>query len=90
MFAEMILGNSSVEQAREGVFLVGGAKDGRPRRHGARGFQSGKSREFVGGRSHLGTQTVENRERRFLGARGKIARGAYAGWAALFAATGRD
>jgi len=90
MFTEMILGNTRAEQAREGVFLVWGAKVCGPRRHGARGFQSGESREFVGGGSHLGTQAVENRERRFSRPRGKIARGAYAGWAALFAATGRD
>jgi len=90
MFTEMILGNTRAEQAREGVFLVWGSKGGGPRRHGARGFQSGESREFVGDRSHLGTQVVENREGRFFCARGKITCGAHTRWATLFAATGRD
>ena len=87
MFAEMILGNSSAEQAREGVFLIRGSKGAEPRCRGTCWLQSGESREFVGGRGHLGTQTVKNRERRFFGARGKIARGTYAGGAALFAGT---
>jgi hypothetical protein len=78
MFAKMILGDSRAEETRDGVFFVWGGKGCEPRRHGARGFQSGESREFVGGRSHLGTQAVENRERRFLGTRGKITCGAYA------------
>ena len=90
MFAEMIPSDPRAKEMREGVFLVWRAKGCGPRRHGARGSQSGESREFVGSGSHLGTQTVENRERCFFGARGKITCGAYTGWAALFAATGRD
>ena len=90
MFAEMILSDPRAEETREGVFLVRGTKGCGPRRRGARGFQSRESRKFVGGRGHLSTQAVENRERRFLGARGKITSGTYARGAALFAATGRD
>src|ERR1700674_4637031 len=89
MFAEMILGDPRAEPARQGVFLVRGSKGAGPRCRGTRWLQSGESREFVGGRSHLGTQAVENRERRFFRARGKIACGAYAGWTALFAGAGR-
>src|SRR6266849_3018200 len=68
-FTEMILGDSRAEETREGVFFVWGTKGCGPRRQRARGFQGGESREFVGGRSHLGTQAVENRERRFFSAR---------------------
>ena len=90
MFAEVILSYARAEEARENVFLVRGTKSSRSRYCGARGFQGGEPRKFVGGRGHLSTQAVENRERRFLCPQGKITCGPYAGWAALLAVTGRD
>src|SRR5213078_1614914 len=72
------------EQA-EHVLFARRSNRGGPRRQGPRGLQRSEPCEFVGSGSHLGTQPVENGEGGFLRARSEIARGADAGWTALFA-----
>src|ERR1700687_5946043 len=86
----MIPGNAGAGEPPERVCFVGHSNGGGARGDWARGLQRGEPRKFIGSRSHLGTQPVEDGEGGFFGARGEIAGGAYAGRAALFALTSGD
>jgi len=48
VFAEMIPGHASSEEAAESVFIAGGSYGGGPRGHWPGGLQRGETREFIG------------------------------------------
>src|SRR5882762_5334407 len=90
VLAEMIPGNAGAEEPAERIRFVGRSNGGGARGDWPCGLQRGEPRKFIGSRSHLGTQPVEDGEGGFFRARRAITGGAYAGRAALFALTGGD
>src|SRR4029077_19555976 len=66
MFAETVARHACAEELSDGIFFVRCAQCGRLRRNRTRWLQRQEPRKFIGGRGHLSTQPLENRERGFF------------------------
>src|SRR2546429_6889252 len=90
MLAEMIPHHACAEELQKPIFFIGSAQSRPvwPRGGWPRRFERSEPGKPVGGSRHLGTQAVENGQRRFLGARRETPRWPNTGRASPFACAG--